>query len=106
MRFRKNFRTDALAVAEPDRWDCAMQDFIARQNIERFSKLIEREPDPAQRQRLELMLAAEKAKLHSGGAVPTEAGSAPSDHPAAEHRSQVAAPLSGADRRGRSTTDR
>ena len=48
-----------------------MQDFIARLNIDRFLKLIEHEPDAAQRQRLEELLAAEMAKLQGD-----EAGSA------------------------------
>ena len=40
-----------------------MEKFIARQNIEHFLKLIEHEPDLAQRRRLMQMLAEERAKL-------------------------------------------
>lgn len=41
-----------------------MENFIARQNIEHFQRLIEHEPDLVQRQRLMQMLAEERAKLN------------------------------------------
>ncbi len=47
-----------------------MQEFIARQNIERFTKLLEDEPDAAQRRRLEQMIDEERAKLHSLASSP------------------------------------
>lgn len=42
-----------------------MQEFIARENIERFRRLIVEEPDGPNRDRLERMLVAEQAKLRA-----------------------------------------
>jgi hypothetical protein len=43
----------------------AMQEFIARQNIANFKALLERERDPAQRNKLNLMVAEEQARLRA-----------------------------------------
>lgn len=45
-----------------------MQKFVARENIERFRKLIAEAPDGADRARLERMLAEEEEKLRAYGA--------------------------------------
>lgn len=42
-----------------------MQEFVARENIERFRRLIVEEPDGPNRDRLERMLVAEQAKLQA-----------------------------------------
>lgn len=53
-----------------------MQNFIARQNIGRFERLHEREPDPSRRKCLEDMLAEERAKLYGDKplAIPPDPG--------------------------------
>jgi hypothetical protein len=58
-----------------------MQQFIARQNIEHFEKLIEHESDPEQRRRLEQLMSEERQKL---AAALTDAEAAPAKADPAE----------------------
>jgi hypothetical protein len=63
-----------------------MQDFIARGNIERYSKLLEHESDLVQRQLLEDLLAEEEAQLYGGDGARLMPSSTPSDRLRARHQ--------------------
>lgn len=49
-------------------------DFLARQNIYRFNKLLETEGDPIRRATIKQLLRQEKSKLIVGKAKPSRTG--------------------------------
>ena len=59
-----------------------MMEWLARQNIDMFTRMIESETDPARLEALRVLLAEEKRKLHGAGAPAgnsRSAGPAPAD---------------------------